>query len=126
MTCKYRKECKLYRSDNLPEPIVLNKFVANVCNYPSAEEYNRGLRDYYDLNQRGGNINLFTGTDFIVMDQPSLLNPPAPFDSSRGEKNSQLYLAWEENARLKQQIADGSLEERAKGDAEILEQRELN
>ncbi len=40
---------------------------------------------------------------------------------SRGQ-NCQLYQAWEENAQLKKQIADGGLEEKAKEDEIVLGQ----
>ncbi|MBI4979940.1 hypothetical protein HZC30_00105 [Candidatus Woesearchaeota archaeon] len=37
-------------------------------------------------------------------------------------RHCQLYQAWEENARLKKQSADGSLEERVRKDLQILGQ----
>jgi hypothetical protein len=46
--------------------------------------------------------------------------------ANNDEQECNLYQAWEENVRLKKQIADGGLEEKTKEDTEILEQRGLN
>lgn len=105
MACKYQSECKFHRSDNLSEPIISLGYRANVCDYPSAEDYNCAHRN---------NIASVSSLPYRNL--------------SLGEKNCPLYLAWEENVQLKKQIADGGLEEKAKTgkDDKLLGQRELN
>ncbi len=50
MACKYQSECKFHRSDNLPESIISDEYRNNICNYPSAEEYQRGINSLDNLN----------------------------------------------------------------------------
>ncbi|GEM_PF-5743212 len=100
MVCKYRSECKLHRSDNLPESNISTGYRHNVCDYPSAEEHQHNLDDYYDLSKRG------MGGGIGCVNRTSMINPPEAFNPQLGEKNCQLYQAWEENAKLRKQGED--------------------
>ncbi len=120
-------ECKLHRSDNLSEPILSQGFRNNVCNYPSAEEYQRDLNlRYYSRYSISYIVNPESDGIRESFEQSVSLGPPLPFDFRLGEKNCQLYQAWEENAKLKKQTADGGLEAKTKADDRLLGQIELN